>query len=344
MQDLDIGFETLPHWLSEADKNYLAHTEGGYSIRELARLRGQHPSTICRQLPKIECKRDDPIVDHAFRQLGQVFLCAQRKSKGLRTMKNTMPKEVNVEKFEQDTLQALRSLGQKGAILAFAEDMDQPIIYVAASEDRPTATYAVARDIVDRLIISEWAVCAKKGRVIQYRLSLQGRAELDKRLRQSRDDETKETLSRRPKSRHAPHPSPIEALARRRDAEGQIFLGEALVKAAQRMREDYTIAHESFGSVQDWTGFKTMVAQSNRTEAADELHTSRARVIAALRDLGPGLGDVVLRCCCLAEGLEETEKAMGWSARSGKIVLRIALQRLALHYEKVARAGGDYIG
>ena len=53
---------------------------------------------------------------------------------------------------------------------------------------------------------------------------------------------------------------------------------------------------------------------------------------AALTDLGPGLGDVVLRCCCHLEGLEAAERRMGWSARSGKIVLRIALQRIAKHY------------
>ncbi len=60
----------------------------------------------------------------------------------------------------------------------------------------------------------------------------------------------------------------------------------------------------------------------------------------ALRELGPGLGDVALRCCCYLEGLERAEKRMGWSARSGKIVLRIALQRLKRHYEELGDAGG----
>jgi hypothetical protein len=58
----------------------------------------------------------------------------------------------------------------------------------------------------------------------------------------------------------------------------------------------------------------------------------------AIKDLGPGLSDVALRCCCLREGLETTEKRMGWSARSGKVVLRIALQRLSLFYAD-ARSG-----
>ena len=71
---------------------------------------------------------------------------------------------------------------------------------------------------------------------------------------------------------------------------------------------------------------------------------ARARVMAALSDLGPGLSDVALRCCCYLEGLETAEKKMGWSARSGKIVLRIALQRLKRHYEDHLTSGSQLIG
>jgi len=71
---------------------------------------------------------------------------------------------------------------------------------------------------------------------------------------------------------------------------------------------------------------------------------ARARVAHALKDLGPGLSDVVLRCCCFLEGLESAEKKLGWSARSGKIVLRIALMRLRQHYDKTTGPGGGLIG
>jgi len=60
--------------------------------------------------------------------------------------------------------------------------------------------------------------------------------------------------------------------------------------------------------------------------------------------LGPGLGDVVLRVCCQLEGLEVVEKRMGWAARSGKIVLRIGLQRLARHFELYGGPGGGLVG
>ena len=68
------------------------------------------------------------------------------------------------------------------------------------------------------------------------------------------------------------------------------------------------------------------------------------RLAAALIELGPGLGDVVLRCCCLLEGFESLEQSLGWSARSGKIVLRIALQRLQRHYDETEGRFGPMIG
>ncbi|MFP4003568.1 MAG: DUF6456 domain-containing protein, partial [Alphaproteobacteria bacterium] len=47
---------------------------------------------------------------------------------------------------------------------------------------------------------------------------------------------------------------------------------------------------------------------------------------------GPGLADALLQVCCHLKGLEEAERALGWPRRSGKLVLAIALERLAVHY------------
>ena len=60
--------------------------------------------------------------------------------------------------------------------------------------------------------------------------------------------------------------------------------------------------------------------------------TRGVRVAKAMEALGPGLSDIVFRVCCFLEGLETAEKRLGWSARSGKVVLKIALERLAPHY------------
>lgn len=54
----------------------------------------------------------------------------------------------------------------------------------------------------------------------------------------------------------------------------------------------------------------------------------------ALTYVGTGLADILLLCVCYEYGLEECEKRLGWSARSGKIVLRIALNQLSQFYTK----------
>ena len=44
---------------------YTRHVEEGVTIRALAREFGTHPSTILRQVRRVEAKRDDPLYDMA---------------------------------------------------------------------------------------------------------------------------------------------------------------------------------------------------------------------------------------------------------------------------------------
>ena len=59
----------LPAWVPQAVAQYLAHTERGCSIRELARKHAFHPSTILRQVRRYEARRDDPLIDAALTAL-----------------------------------------------------------------------------------------------------------------------------------------------------------------------------------------------------------------------------------------------------------------------------------
>lgn len=60
--------------------------------------------------------------------------------------------------------------------------------------------------------------------------------------------------------------------------------------------------------------------------------SARQRFDAAVAGLGSGLGDVAWRVICAGETLPVAEKSLGWPTRSGRLVLTLALDRLADHY------------
>ena len=59
---------------------------------------------------------------------------------------------------------------------------------------------------------------------------------------------------------------------------------------------------------------------------------TRRRFHAAVASAGPGLSDILWRVVCAGEGMREAETALGWPARAGKLVLTLALDRLAGYY------------
>jgi hypothetical protein len=59
---------------------------------------------------------------------------------------------------------------------------------------------------------------------------------------------------------------------------------------------------------------------------------ARRRFDQAIESAGPGLSDILWRIVCAGEGMREAETALGWPARAGKLVLSLALDRIARFY------------
>lgn len=217
------------------------------------------------------------------------------------------------------------------------------------------------RKIAQAFAVKEWIACLQQGRIARYAITNVGKTALKRLLDEDRKRRTAGAgMAEAPSQFQAQHAvwadaeptdetgtrrrmrvnlaeSPLAGLARRKDADGKPFLGPDLVQAAERLREDFERAQMGPRVGQNWERFLTggdrggFMSDSGLAEGPRE---ARERVSAALDDLGPGLADVVMRVCCFLEGLEKAESRLGWSARSGKVVLKIGLQRLLRHYEQ----------
>jgi hypothetical protein len=71
---------------------------------------------------------------------------------------------------------------------------------------------------------------------------------------------------------------------------------------------------------------------SVRPDLAASAIDARARFEAAIAAAGPGLSDILWRVVCAGDGMREAETALGWPARAGKLVLTLALDRVAAFY------------
>ena len=135
--------------------------------------------------------------------------------------------------------------------------------------------------------------------------------------------------------------SPLTWLAGRKGADGAPFLLPAQLEAGERLREDFTRAGLMARVTVDWNAPLGGGGASDRGLTMSEVAlAARQRVRAALIAVGAEFEDVLLLLCCHLKGLEEVERMLGWPPRTGKIVLRMALERLARHYGIIRAPAG----
>lgn len=128
--------------------------------------------------------------------------------------------------------------------------------------------------------------------------------------------------------------SPLDWLVSRKGKDGMPLIGPAHYEAGCRLRDDYETSH-----LQPKMAFSyEPIPVSQARRGASDLNMSERRLAAQSRYdaavvcMGPDLADVARRVCCGQQGLRTVEAELGWPVRSAKIVLRIALERLANHY------------
>lgn len=127
--------------------------------------------------------------------------------------------------------------------------------------------------------------------------------------------------------------SPLQWLATRRTRDGTPLIDRAQLKAGQRLAHDFESGHRRERITQSWdaSGVRS-AAPRDKLCLGEAAGAARRRVENALDAVGPGLAEVLVAVCCEERGLEATERRFGWPARCGKVVLKLALDRLAAHY------------
>jgi hypothetical protein len=127
--------------------------------------------------------------------------------------------------------------------------------------------------------------------------------------------------------------SPLIWLSRRKGVDGRPLIEPHQLQSGERLRADFTLAQMMPRTTSNW---HAPVAGRHRDQSSghltDRVVAARQRLRHALDAVGPEFSGLLLDICCFLKKLDTVERERQWPARSAKVVLRLALERLARHY------------
>ncbi len=343
---------------------YLAHVEGATPLRRLAELSGKATSSVHRAVRRVEARRDDPLIDLAFDALGEAArraLSSEPTEELCMTPATDAPEAPSAAYAERVAARALERLAEPESFLMVARGAQKAGVFCRKNKFRRPLSL-LTLEMAAELAARDWVRPSSRSAVsTKYAITEAGRAWL-RRQRAEAEAQAAPIVAQSASPFAEQHAvrgerrvaradggadvirvnlgeSPLGWLATRRGPDGAAFLTTEEVEAGERLRGDFERAQMGPRVAQDWSSFLTPRDSAGPGRGpAEGPSAARERVGGALAALGPGLADAALRACCFLEGLEAVERRMGWSARSGKVVLKIALQRLAAHYGSPAVA------
>ena len=131
--------------------------------------------------------------------------------------------------------------------------------------------------------------------------------------------------------------TPLACLKSRngRNQKGAVVFEDVEFTAGERLCRDFELSQSNKSITLDLS--RVSVQDGRRagheySDAPGAVLDARKRLRKAVEAVGQDLDEVLITTCCLNVGLVEMEKKLGWPNRSGKLVLKIALRRLAQHY------------
>jgi hypothetical protein len=106
--------------------------------------------------------------------------------------------------------------------------------------------------------------------------------------------------------------------------------------AGENLRRDYERGALPQRTVMTWDAppiGKTPRSASQHGASTLAQIDARDRFHGGIAAAGPGLGDILWRVVCAGESVPVAEQALGWPTRAGRLVLALALDRVADYYK-----------
>lgn len=129
--------------------------------------------------------------------------------------------------------------------------------------------------------------------------------------------------------------SPLAWLRRRKHKGGEPLISAMQFDAGERLRGDLWFAQMSPRVTANWSaagGGSSKSGGGLGIDIRDNVAAAQQRVRRALSAVSPVSAGLLLDVCGHLLGLEQIERSHGWPPRSGKVMLRNALDELARHY------------
>lgn len=237
-----------------------------------------------------------------------------------------------------------RALGEAGASAAASDFEDDTLVVLAPRKGVTVVRARIPASAGKAAAAQGLAQWAHEGATRRLRLTDAGRAflrrlaakdpELDpfraqhgEHARRAADTGARPALTNEAES-------PLAWLARRKGPDGKPFLEAAQIEAGERLRRDIEQAQILQRVTANWNAATAAARRgSDAGVAVTEIAMdARRRLARAYEAVGPDLAGLLIDMCGYLKGLETVESERGWPARSGKVVLKIALGRLARHY------------
>jgi len=133
----------------------------------------------------------------------------------------------------------------------------------------------------------------------------------------------------------------LQWLRGRKDKDGRPLVADAQFHAGEKLAADFHHAQLMPRTTASWSAAAPSVrtrrsAPGVGVEMSDTVVAARQRFNRALEAVGPELAGILVDVCCYDIGLEAAGHTAGWPRRAAKVVLDLALTRLARHYGLIA--------